>query len=111
MLRLFKRLFTSSTGSPQAPEGALAHIAGDLDELRRRVHRLEIAREEADAVDASLQTQLRKLRGQRTGGIRHGGEDAESHTDIPFGDKARLREWARQRGLFNIARSRAEGES
>jgi len=72
--------------------------------VRKRLKRLEIQQLELADDFAALMAQHEKLRGRLTGGLRRvGGTDPPVDLDaIRRGDKAALREYARQRGLFNF---------
>lgn len=88
-----------STGNPQVPHRVKAaldivtQITADLEVVRHRLSRLEIAHKELQDAHESLDGQLAKLRGQ-VHGARGGRPPKNAGVDsIPVGDKEALREY------------------
>lgn len=96
-----RRLFTWFSPGKSAQVDDATTSPEVVEDLRKRIKRLEIQFLELQDDFAALMAQHAKLRGRLTGGLRspQGGDPADIDS-IPQGDKRALREFARQRGLF-----------
>jgi len=100
-----RRLYTWFSTGKSRPVDESTRGSEDVDELRKRVHRLEIAFGELVDQHEATRGQLNRLRGRMYGGHRNDQEGGAGA--IPYGDKDKLRAYA---GVSLVRRPPADQE-